>query len=140
MDDYRRSLERVGKSEKHRGQSGFGFTGQSGVIIDHHLADLAEWVRPSLADKRRSASVRRALRYLDNEQIARRLLIAGISVAMGKRFGVDEDTTTRPQSGSGRGLATTSIRRPAMPLIGPANGGLRGCARCQSLISTTMTS
>src|SRR5690349_18256090 len=96
MDDYRRSVERVNKSEKHRGRSGFGFTGQSGVIIDHYLPDLAEWVRDSLADKRRSRAVRRALRYLDDEQIARRLLMAGISVAMGKRFGVDEDDNKTP--------------------------------------------
>src|SRR5262249_20557357 len=89
--DYRRSVERVAKSEIYRGRSGFGFTGQASVVVNRYLADLSEWVDTSLADKRRSRDVRRAVRGLGNEEIARRLLLAGISVAMGKRFGVDED-------------------------------------------------
>lgn len=91
--DYCRSFERIAKSEAYRGQSGFGFTGQASVIVeaDEHLAALAQWVGVSLADKRRSRDVRRAVRGLNDEGIAARLLLAGISAAMGKRFGVDED-------------------------------------------------
>jgi hypothetical protein len=96
MDDYGRSIERIAKSEAHRGQSGFGLTGQASVIVDRYLADLSEWVGVSLADKRRSRDVLRAVRGLSKEDIARRLLLAGISVAMGKRFGVDEDDNKTP--------------------------------------------
>src|SRR5262249_24830411 len=60
--DYRRSVERVAKSEIYRGRSGFGFTGQASVVVNRYLADLSEWVGTSLADKRRSRDVRRAVR------------------------------------------------------------------------------
>jgi DNA-directed RNA polymerase len=95
--DYRRSVARVAKSEAHRGRSGFGFTGQASAVVDRYLADLSEWVAASLADGRRSMDVRRALRGLSNDEIARRLLLAGLSVAMGKRFGVDEDENKTPR-------------------------------------------
>ena len=97
MDDYGRSVKRVAKSEAYRARSGFGFTGQASVIIDHYLPQLAEWIGASLADKRRSRDVRRAVRGLSNEDSARRLLLSGISVAMGKRFGVDEDDNKTPR-------------------------------------------
>src|SRR5262245_54408239 len=97
MNDYSRSIERVNKSEAYRGRSGFGFTGQASVIIDQYLPALAEWVGISLADKRRSRDVLRAVRGLNNDEIAYRLLLAGISVAMGKRFGVDEDDNKTPR-------------------------------------------
>jgi DNA-directed RNA polymerase len=97
MDDYGRSIERINKSEAHRGRGGFGFTGQASVVIDQYLPDLAEWVGTSLADKRRSRDVRRAVRGLNNEEIAHRFLLAGISVAMGKRFGIDEDDNKTPR-------------------------------------------
>jgi DNA-directed RNA polymerase len=97
MDDYGRSVERIAKSEAYRAKSGFGFTGQASVIVDRYLPQLAEWIGNSLADGRRSLDVRRAVRGLSNEDIAYRLLIAGISVAMGKRFGVDEDDNKTPR-------------------------------------------
>jgi DNA-directed RNA polymerase len=86
------SEKRVAKSEAYRARRlGDGFTGQASVIVDRYLPDLAEWIGANLADKRRSWAVRRAMRGLTNEDGARRLLLAGISVTMGKRFGVDED-------------------------------------------------
>jgi DNA-directed RNA polymerase len=97
MDDYGHSVERIAKSEAHRGRPGFGFTGQASVVIDRYLPQLAEWIGVSLADRRRSRAVLRAVRGLSNEDIAHRLLIAGISVAMGKRFGVDEDDNKTPR-------------------------------------------
>lgn len=87
MDDYRRSIKRINKSEEYRGRSGFGFTGQASVVVNRYLADLSEWIGTSLADRRRSLAVRRACRGLNDGDIADRLLRAGISVAMGKRFG-----------------------------------------------------
>jgi DNA-directed RNA polymerase len=95
--DYRRSLKRVAKSETYRGRSGFGFTGQASVVRNEYLAALAQWVGVSLADKRRSRDVRRAVRGLNDEDVAARLLLAGISAAMAKRFGVDEDGNKTPR-------------------------------------------
>jgi hypothetical protein len=41
--------------------------------------------------------LRRAVRGLSNDEIAHRLLLSGLSVAMGKRFGVDEDDNKTPR-------------------------------------------
>src|SRR6516225_9337080 len=95
--DRHYSEKRVAKSETYRGRSGFGFTGRASVIVSRYLTYLAQWVGPSLADKRRSRDVRRAVRGLNDEEIAHRLLLAGISVAMAKRFGVDEDGNKTPR-------------------------------------------
>jgi hypothetical protein len=124
--DYGRSVERIAKSEAYRGRSGFGFTGQASVVIDQYLSELAEWVGTSLADRRLSRAVLGAVRGLDNETIAHRLLIAGISVAMGKRFGIDEDDNKTPRD-TAVWLDTTSIAKPAMRPIGSERGASAAC-------------
>lgn len=89
-NDQDRSLARVVGSEDNRAKLfGFGATRQGSALVRQHRQQLADRIR---ADRvaGRGKPVWRALRGIDNEDLADRLLIAGITVCASDELGADK--------------------------------------------------
>ena len=90
-NDLDRSTVRVVGSEHERTKHfGFGATKQGSALVRQHLQQLAERIR---ADRvaGRGKPAWRALRGIDDEDLAVRLLTAGLSVCYGDKLGVDNE-------------------------------------------------
>jgi DNA-directed RNA polymerase len=93
MTDFDRSLNRLLDSEAHRaGASGWGATKQGQAVVRQYRDQLAQRIGAERAlGRRRYKDVWKALRGLDDETLALRLLIAGINVAGADDLGTDRD-------------------------------------------------
>jgi hypothetical protein len=84
--DLDRSLDRVWRSEEHRTRTtGFGTTRQGQALARQYRKQLADSIA---ADCKKD--VCRALKGIDDDTLAIRLLVAGISVAGATDLGVDK--------------------------------------------------
>jgi DNA-directed RNA polymerase len=92
MNELDRSLERLLRSEKHRTRlTGFGTTKQGQALTRKYREQLADKIGAERAHGR-NKPLWRALKGIDNETLALRLLVAGISVSEeGSNLGTDED-------------------------------------------------
>ena len=87
-DDYDRSVERVARSEDQLARlTGFGTTKQGRTLARQYCPQLAD----NIGTNRGSRAVRKALRGIKDEDLAFRLLVAGVSVCYAKNLGVDSD-------------------------------------------------
>jgi DNA-directed RNA polymerase len=90
-NDFARSLERVARSEAQRANlSGFGTTRQGQALARHYHTRLAETINASRATGR-PKHIWKALRGHENDYLALRLLIAGVSVCYAPDLGSDDD-------------------------------------------------
>jgi hypothetical protein len=86
------SLDRLLRREDHRSSTaGFGTTKQGQALARQYREQLTDRIRADRSYGRRVKEVWGALKGLDDQRIALRLLVAGISVAEGDRLGVDDD-------------------------------------------------
>jgi hypothetical protein len=92
-DDFDRSLQRILDSEEARALlTGFGTTKQGQVIVREYLPSLAEIIRANRASPDiRERAVWRPLKGISIEDIAARLLIAGISACWDDTLGADDE-------------------------------------------------
>ena len=90
-DDYDRSLERVARSEDQRAKlSGFGTTKQGQALARRYHTRLADKIGAARATGH-PKPIWKALRGLENDDLALRLLIAGVSVCYAPDLGSDSD-------------------------------------------------
>ena len=90
-NDFARSLERMTRSEDQRAKlSGFGTTRQGQALARQYHTRLAETINASRATGR-PKHIWKALRGLANDDLALRLLIAGVSVCYASDLGSDDD-------------------------------------------------
>jgi DNA-directed RNA polymerase, mitochondrial len=88
MKDDNRSLERVARSEDQLAKlTGFGTTKQGRALARQYCERLADHI----GTNRGSKAVRKALRGITDEDLALRLLVAGVSVCYAENLGVDSD-------------------------------------------------
>lgn len=90
-DDFDRSLERLARSEDQRAKlAGFGTTKQGRALARRYYKQFAERISDERASGRGKA-VWKALRGIENGDLALRLLIAGVSVCYAADLGVDSE-------------------------------------------------
>jgi DNA-directed RNA polymerase, mitochondrial len=90
-NDYDRSLERLARSEYQRAKlSGFGTTRQGQALARQYHTRLAERINAERATGR-PKHIWKALRGHENDDLALRLLIAGVSVCYAADLGSDAD-------------------------------------------------
>ena len=88
-DDYDRSLERVARSEDQRAKlSGFGTTKQGQALARRYHTRLADKISAERATGHPKPTWK-ALRGLENDDLALRLLIAGVTVCYAPDLGSD---------------------------------------------------
>ena len=76
-EDYDRSLERVVRGEDQRAKlAGFGTTKQGRSLVRQFWKQLTDHIGPN----RGSKAIQKALRGTSDEDLALRLLVAGLSV------------------------------------------------------------
>jgi hypothetical protein len=79
--DLDRSLERLNRAEEYkRSALGYGLTKQGQALRREYQDELCERIGVARATKRRDKALWRALKGIDDETLALRLLTAGISV------------------------------------------------------------
>ena len=90
-DDYDRSLERVARSEDQRAKlSGFGTTKQGQALARRYNEQLADKISTERATGHPKL-IWKALRGLENDDLALRLLIAGVSACYAPDLGSNSD-------------------------------------------------
>src|SRR6516165_2999085 len=90
--DLDRSLERLNRAEEYkRTVLGYGFTKQGQALRREYEVQLAGRISDARVTKRRDRVLWRALKGIDDETLARRLLTAGISVCGSDNLGVNKD-------------------------------------------------
>jgi hypothetical protein len=90
--DLHHSAERLAKSEEYRARAaGFGTTKQGQALTRQYRERLADRISADRALGRRDKVVRGALKDIDDDDLALRLLVAGISVCGSNTLGVDDD-------------------------------------------------
>jgi len=89
--DLDRSFERLNRHEEFRSHTtGYGTTRQSQALTRKYLGQLADRIRADRA-RPRNRKPWRALKDIDDETLALRLLVAGISVCGSDTLGADKD-------------------------------------------------
>ena len=89
-NDFDRSLKRVVGSEDNLAKLfGFGTTRQGSALARLHRQHLVERIRTDRLSRR--SPVGRALRGIDADHLAVRLLVAGLSVCANDKLGVDNE-------------------------------------------------
>jgi|SRR6516165_46285 DNA-directed RNA polymerase len=90
--DFERSRERVERQEEKRAEKlGAGLTMQGQAVVDRYLAPLTDLITADFKDRRRNRAVRSALTPMKPDGVAFRLLVAGVTLSLGDRYGVDEN-------------------------------------------------
>src|SRR5262249_51489152 len=90
--EFDRSLERLADAEDFKARTtGFGTTKQAYALAREYRQQLADSIKADRVSGRRVKAVWGALKGLDDQTIALRLLVAGISVAEPSGPGVDDD-------------------------------------------------
>ena len=90
--DLDRSLERLNRAEDYkRSALGYGLTKQGRALTRRYLQQLSDRISAARATKRRDKTLWRALRGVDDETLAWRLLTAGQSVCDSDNLGIDKD-------------------------------------------------
>jgi hypothetical protein len=90
--EFDRSLDRLLDAEVHKARTtGFGTTKQAQALARQYRQQLADSIKADRVFGRRIKAVWGALKGLDDQAIALRLLVAGISVAEPNGPGVDDD-------------------------------------------------
>ena len=89
--DLQHSAERLAKSEEYRARAtGFGTTRQGQALLKYR-PQLADRIGADRALGRRDKAVWGALRGLSDDDLALRLIVAGVSVCGSDGLGVDDD-------------------------------------------------
>src|SRR5262245_1020974 len=90
--EFDRSIKRLAEAEEHIADTtGFGTTKQGLALARKHRQQLTDCIKADRVSGRRVKPVWGALKGLDDQTIALRLLVAGISVAEPDGPGVDDD-------------------------------------------------
>jgi DNA-directed RNA polymerase, mitochondrial len=90
--DIDRSTERLLNSEKYRTRAtSFATTKQAQALRRKYQGQLAELIAADRVNKRKDKDVYGALKDIDNNELALRLMVAGINVSEHDDFGTDDD-------------------------------------------------